>query len=459
MALCFSLNHGTVSACIPLAAGEFGSTLGSYQLGTLYLFYTMTALTVSTAIVNRLGQKGALVGGLLLYCVYVVSFLIAREAPPLRWPVALFGAVTGGIAAGFLWTAQGGYFTTCATAYAYASGSSTEAATSRLSGIFAVIYLGFEVVLKLLSSLIQFGVCGDKWDKDFLTGSCGDDGRKDSGILTVYIVYTAVAIVSTVGMAFISVVREDDGGQLRTALLPRGRANADDGNGLTGASGDDAGPEQDDLGAEDAAESASEPSTLVDRASEAIRFLATNTKMQLMVWTNFTFGFLAAFINSYVVADVIPDGQVGYYVAIIPLVATFMSLPLGYLSEKTGSKVYAMFSGQVAFLAFILAFVVLGASVLGKAYVLAPLFVIYGLGRAMWEGPNKAVFADFFAASSGPAFANLILQNGGASALAFFLYPSLSVATKEYLCLVISAIAIPAYLAADRIHVSEQSGK
>ena len=60
----------------------------------------------------------------------------------------------GGIAAGFLWTAQGAYFSRNAALYAEAAGVSKEEATMSFSGWFALPYLGFEVIFKLLQSYI-----------------------------------------------------------------------------------------------------------------------------------------------------------------------------------------------------------------------------------------------------------------------------------------------------------------
>lgn len=466
MAVCFSLNHGTVSACIPLASGAFGDELGSYSLGTLYLFYTVTALGLSTAIVKALGQKWALVTGLGIYCVYVLSYFVAREVPSARWYVVEFGSACGGVAAGFLWTAQGGYFSRCAKAYAAAAQGSVEAATAKLSGIFATVYLGFEVVLKLLSSLVIVIACGDAFDGDILTGSCSDAERKNSGEVLVYAIFALVAVASTVGMVFIELVPEP-GQALSNPLLAGGKApglaaradeDSAEGDGNGNGNGNEGGG-RGSVATEGVCCAGVRGARLLDRAVDALRLLLTNRKMQLMAFTNVSFGFLAAFLNSYVTGDVIEDGKVGYYVAIIPLVATAMSIPFGYVAERTGRKAYTMLFGSLCFLAFIVAFASVAdpARDLRPAAALGPLFVAYGMGRAMWEGPNKAVFADFFADAPEPAFANLILQNGGASTVAFFAFPNLSVRAKEIICICFAAIAVPAYIAADRIHRDEQT--
>ena len=44
MAACFSANHGTVTALIPLASSEFGPEIGALTLGVLYFVYTFSAM-------------------------------------------------------------------------------------------------------------------------------------------------------------------------------------------------------------------------------------------------------------------------------------------------------------------------------------------------------------------------------------------------------------------------------
>ena len=210
MTMCFSINHGTVGAVIGLTTSLLGTHLGSANLGTLWLMYVLTALTVSGAIIGAFGSKGGLLAGTAGYCLWILSFSIAAElavspptgaeltpescvaagppgicsytaAHPAATPpvaascscdatdsvklVSQIGAGFGGIAAGFLWTAQGAYFARNAELYAEAGGriwgaaagaeeSTVERATGLFASIFAAFYLLWEVVMKLLSSIL-----------------------------------------------------------------------------------------------------------------------------------------------------------------------------------------------------------------------------------------------------------------------------------------------------------------
>jgi MFS family permease len=53
------------------------------------------------------------------------------------------------------------------------------------------------------------------------------------------------------------------------------------------------------------------------------------------------------------------------------------------------------------------------------------IYALYGMGRATFESTLKAVFADFFYYEKEGAFANIILQNGLASAIGYVLTFSL----------------------------------
>ena len=54
------------------------------------------------------------------------------------------------------------------------------------------------------------------------------------------------------------------------------------------------------------------------------------------------------------------------------------------------------------------------------------------LGRATFESTTKAVVADFFPLDAEAAFANVVVQSGGATAVAFFVFPYLSGASMAY---------------------------
>eukprot|EP01064_Diplonema_japonicum_P030709 TRINITY_DN5292_c3_g1_i1.p1 TRINITY_DN5292_c3_g1~~TRINITY_DN5292_c3_g1_i1.p1 ORF type:complete len:509 (+),score=136.17 TRINITY_DN5292_c3_g1_i1:55-1581(+) len=454
MTLCFALNHGTVTAVIPLATAQFGEHLGDFSLGTLYIFYTLTALLGSTVIVERLKHKWALVMGCAVYSLYVGGmFLGVLTHDATRWVVVLVGSAFGGIAAGFLWTAQGGYFANAAKIHARYNGIAVQQANSYLGGIFATVYLALELVMKLLSSLILVWVCGDHWEGDIITGSCGSDDSssgsagltpsdnasssdsfdadhlKFEGVVWTYAVFSVIAVASAVGMAFIRTVKpfeEATGAPVVVEKKPWYR-----------------------------------------KALVATELAMSQPKIFFVGIINVAFGFASAYLNSYVTGTVIKDGlgkdKIGYFVSIIPLVATVMSMPLSKVTEMTGSKTPAMLFGMACFLTFGMVFLMTDlttssvSDTLGKWGTLIPIFICFGCARAVWEGPNKAVIADMFKNDSEAAFANLILQLGTTSSIAFISFRFLNSLTKEFIVVSTSTLAIFGYIIAMRMHKADQS--
>ena len=118
MSACFGVTHATVTASLALATTSLGPKLGNFQTALVYIFYTITALFGANSIVHRLGNKWGLCAGLLVYVAYVASFIVAVEpeelvsttgahsASSIKWIAASFGGSLGGIAAGFIWSAQ-----------------------------------------------------------------------------------------------------------------------------------------------------------------------------------------------------------------------------------------------------------------------------------------------------------------------------------------------------------------
>lgn len=97
MCIAFSLNHGAVVSCLAYATAQLGNDLGGYGSGTLYIFYSITALLFSKPIVSMVGPKKGLILGVGGYCVYVAGFLFAIMVPDASWPVFLVSCAIGNI--------------------------------------------------------------------------------------------------------------------------------------------------------------------------------------------------------------------------------------------------------------------------------------------------------------------------------------------------------------------------
>lgn len=273
MSVCFALAHGCVTALVPLASLEFGDSLGPLTLGVLYVVYTLTAMCGATLVVGSIGPKWGLVAGLAVYCFYVASYLLASAVPELKWPAGLGGAAIGGVGGGFLWTAQGAYFSLSAAGYAAASGIPPSEATSWLGGAFASCYLGAEILLKLLSSGLQYWPCRGEWEGSIITGKCpsGDSETGRAALGTVFAVYTAVAIAASAAMAFVADVAPAPGSS-----------------------------------------SAAPPRHWSQKSLEALALMRFDNRVLLLSMLNLTFGFSSAFVNTYLTGVIIPKSPVRF---------------------------------------------------------------------------------------------------------------------------------------------------
>merc|ERR1711871_354480 len=80
-----------------------------------------------------------------------------------------------------------------------------------------------------------------------------------------------------------------------------------------------------------------------------------------------------------------------------------------------------MFLGPLCFGLVCFLPLTLGFDTLGSWGGLIVLFVWQGVGRGVWENTNKAIFSMFFHYDLVGAFSNVVIQNGSASAICFFI--------------------------------------
>ena len=83
---------------------------------------------------------------------------------------------------------------------------------------------------------------------------------------------------------------------------------------------------------------------------------------------------------------------------------------------------------------------------------LVSCYLLQGVGRACYEGVNKALYADLFAADAPAAFSNIVLANGVASAAAYFIFPEVSHEGQAAAALAVSALAIVTFSVAAASH-------
>lgn len=253
--------------------------------------------------------------------------------------------------AGLLWTAQGAYFKINANRYARATGLSDEAANGKFSSTFAACYLGLEVTLKVVGSLVaKFGPSGLAY--------------------AIYALYSAVAVGTTVAMHL--------GAQEMVPLEPEAKADSS----FAGAG------------------SVKPPAPGCGKVTAALRLLGSNPKCALMVPTNVAFGLAAAFITQYVQGSVVAplhphdddltddaahaeyhSSQVLLYSSVAVGVAALLAVPgfgFHWLRDRCGTQV-VMGIGASCFCS--VALLSAGLDDVTLRHLLPLLYVVYGAGR------------------------------------------------------------------------------
>jgi len=178
----------------------------------------------------------------------------------------------------------------------------------------------------------------------------------------------------------------------------------------------------------------------------------------LLSGLNLTFGFSAAFMNGYVnskfTAVQIGPWAVPLFAAATALVAALLSKVLGAVAIRAG-KGFVLSLGSLGFFCIASSFFMLDQSQGWNGWLLA-LYLMQGLGRAVYESTSKGVFADFFPGRAVGAFANCMLQSSSAFAMCFFLSDVLQGPELARIVMVLSVLTPLGYLSAVRLRALEQ---
>jgi MFS family permease len=341
------------------------------------LTYTLSALLGATYVVKRIGSRNALMGGMTLYVAYVGCFVVALHVEQAKL-AAYTGAAIGGTGAGVLWTAQGAYFGQAAEAHARASAKHPvviATSTSLLAGIFAFWYLSAEVCLRLLSTvLLELKIAS--WEG-------------------IFGMYTLITILSAVAMLGVH--------EYPITTTPTEATSYVDHKNRTHN------------------KRISSSSTWY-KVTAAAQLMIRDPKMKYMIGLNAVFGFSSAFLNTYVNGEVVPialNDPDSKYIGVLSswgsAVAAGMSLWFG----KCQAKGLILMVGAACFMGVALFFVILPDPHSYSWTLLLGVYSLQGIGRATFEGTLKAVFADYFCHEKEGAFANIVVQNGFASAIGY----------------------------------------
>jgi len=394
MANWFSINHACMASVLSLASANFDKNLAALSSAIFWAAYTFSALFIAMILVLTLGSKKSLVLGLLMYCCYIIPFAIILLLPGLTFDktryLVIVGSSIGGIGAGWLWTAQGSYFAASAERHAQDTGQRVDHVNGFFGAVFSTVYVGWEVVLKVFSSVAEHF-----W--------------ADNGKVFVFVFYAAAAVLSTVGMLFIWSI--------------------------------DSRPSEGRRG--------SNKSGLVFERVRSIADVAQDLKIWLLGPLNVCFGFASGYIgwymNGLVGSASVGASNVGYLSAIIPGYAALVAIPYNFLAKYVGKGI-VMVLGCCSYVGVgLIGYLMTEEELINGRWVfLVALYILVGNGRAVFESTNRAVCADFFPDTSAGAFSFISIQSGLAGAAGFFIFTdTIKAAPKDaaYALLTIGGVA------------------
>lgn len=387
----FALNHGVVTTPLVMATSNLDRDAGYMGNALLNIFTVLSAFFLAVPVAGRLGLKRTVLLGMSLYTCYTALFaaaaFVGRKALTAQLVLFSLGSASGGSAAGVLWTTQGSYFSRTVDLVARKESADRAKLTSELAATFAALYLAFEVGSKLT------------WAALDALGICP---------FVTASVFVAVGAASTALM-----------GRAMALGAPRGAASA------AGAA----------------------------PKAKAAFALWSDPVVFLLAGLNLTFGFSAAFVNGYIngtfTAKEVGEYAVPLFAASTALVAAIFARIFGCVSMRLGKGV-VLCVGSAAFFCIPASFFTMRRCGAWRGW-LAVLYLLQGVGRAVYESTAKGLFADFFPNDSTAAFANCMLQTSSAFAMCFFLSSFLTGPLLARISLVLSMLTPLGYLLAVRL--------
>jgi hypothetical protein len=370
-----SLNHALNYVVNSYATSLLDPKLGGIILGLAWSLNSVSGLTVATPAVVTFGFKYAMIISLLGYTIQIATLYWAILIPDIitAYTVAILGSVVSGFTSAIWWTAQGVYFDyICVaidevlTAHDYSKTSMIDPIRAEIAAHWTFIYQSADIVVFLSLSLIPLSK--DISINGVVSGLCV------FGVITTFL-----------GFTFES--------------LPSNGQSVD-------------------------------WKEIIDAFGAVPNQLRYDARVSLLAPFVFGFGITTAMFAFYVNSTVISDSSslgtvsLGFLEAWSYFIAIISAYPYSYISNtvKRGQDWVIQFGS--------LSFLLCGAIVLGltnsqlgtwQNILIAKGF--YGLGRGVFEGSCRAVYAKMFTGQDlTTAFSGQTLSAGFSGGICFFLF-------------------------------------
>jgi len=509
LCLCFGLAQGSIITTVTYATTLIGESVGSYCDGCFFGAFTLTSFCLAEALVDAVGGPiNAYRAALALFLADVVALAIGHHlhvnavmaaldgsgsgTSDVARILAYTGSLLGGIGFSLHWNGQSVLYRLAACRYARARRVDVSIVNGTFSGLFAALYVPFEMACKQAASLLLMAL------PVLATVSSGDDAATESTykddlpwyrskdrpwtlrsghdpeiaerhlsdsatadlmnaakvdaqvwgnffILFGAILCIAVALIPrTMGVDISDEDAFEDEGNEAASLLGDGGRNTTSARSNLSIGGQRARRQDMDIDTD-----TSLCERTLTKITETPRMLWEHPVLMALIPINVSFGVTAGFFFSYfydkTVAAHRGSAAVGLVAAVGSGIVAVSAVPLSLLADGIG-KGPVVVLGSICFGIIGVAYLVVPDQVLGSWSCVFILNALMGVGRAVWENTNKAIYADFFTADESPAaFANMYMVTGLLTFLSLFLFPSLPLPILAVL-VVLPAIAMgPGY--------------
>ena len=184
-------------------------------------------------------------------------------------------------------------------------------------------------------------------------------------------------------------------------------------------------------------------------------FISTNKQILYIIPYQVCFGlyssFVSYYVNTSVVADHIGIGYIGIFSALATITACLAALPCSYLANRYG-KPRVMVLGALCFATASGMLVAMPDNELARFGAVSTFYILYGVGRSVWENTNKSVIADYFKnpLDRDMAYATVYFASGFSGAMGYLCYQYMSRSVLVIINLVVPIISFISYLYGDR---------
>lgn len=331
LCLSFGLNHAVVVACLAFSSTLLGNNIGSSALGVMYVSFAIAAFFFSNVIVLGVGSRESMLIGLTGYTIQASLFfcciVTVNFSSSLTWMLAMPSYIIGGLSAGIVWTAQGRIYRLHAKLYAERTGHNLSHVNNQFAAIFTAYFLGFEALLKFMSTVIYFLI----------------SHRAEYVIFLSYAVLAWIACL--IGYRLLDL---DEPPSMNVSWTSVGENAA-----LTG------------------------------------KLLYMDAKLMLLVPFQIAYGLTSSMMTFYIIGTVIAGSSqlgasyVGFFAAIVVVAGAVVAAPMSRLADRQGKSIVILM-GNLFLLSCGLVVFFFSDATIGTFLFMIPFSIIFGLGRGVW---------------------------------------------------------------------------